>query len=159
MQSVRSYLLVGNRLNVLWRHGLVCFWSPFGADPSFPWLNFPSFPVAARHVSGSSPHKSMAAQHKSRGVQPGLPGVFRPDRRRVVEQALFFLLPGEPGELYVEGIIGREECLLAMENRRISAGSLIEAVDLAGTEREFGVRRSAGRSRNRMNAVTTGSRQ
>jgi hypothetical protein len=50
---------------------------------------------------------------------------------------VFFLLLGQPGELAVEGMIGREECLLAMENRRISAGSLNEAVDLASAEREL----------------------
>jgi hypothetical protein len=47
----------------------------------------------------------MAAQRKARGVQPGLPAVFRPDRRRVVEQTVFFLLLGQPSELGVKGMI------------------------------------------------------
>jgi hypothetical protein len=50
----------------------------------------------------------------------------------------FFLLLGQSGELGAERMIGREECLLAMENRRISAGGVIEAVNLAGAERELG---------------------
>jgi hypothetical protein len=79
----------------------------------------------------------MAAQHKARLGQPGLPAFLGPDRRRVVEQTVFFLLLGQPGELGVEGMIGREECLLAMEDRWISAGGVIEAVNLAGAEREL----------------------
>jgi hypothetical protein len=59
----------------------------------------------------------MAAQHKACGAQPGLPAVFRPDRRRVVEQAVFFLLLGQPSELGVKGMIGRQKRLLAMEDR------------------------------------------
>jgi hypothetical protein len=93
--------------------------------------------MAPRLVGGSPPHQSMASQHKARGVQPGLPADFRPDRRRVVEQTVFFLLLGQPGELGVEGMIGRQERLLAMEDRRVGARCVIEAVDLAGADREL----------------------
>jgi hypothetical protein len=34
----------------------------------------------------------MAAQDEARRIQPGLPEGCRPDRRRVVEQTVFFLL-------------------------------------------------------------------
>jgi hypothetical protein len=73
--------------------------------------------MAPRLVGGSSPHESMAAQHKARGPQPCLPAVFRPDRRRVVEPTAFFLLLGQPSELGVKGMIGRKERLLAMQDR------------------------------------------
>ena len=59
----------------------------------------------------------MAAQHKARRIQPRLPASLRPDRRRVVEQTAFFLLLGQPSELGVEGMIGRQERLLAMQDR------------------------------------------
>jgi hypothetical protein len=64
----------------------------------------------------------MAAQHKARLGQPGLPAFLGPDRRRVVEQTVFFLLLGQPGELGVERTIGRQKRLLAVEDRRIGAG-------------------------------------
>ena len=47
---------------------------------------------------------------------------------------MFFLLPGQPRELGVEGMIGRQERLLAMEDRRVGTGGVVEAVDLAGAE-------------------------
>ena len=50
---------------------------------------------------------------------------------------MLFLLLGQPGEFGVERMIGRQECLLTMEDRRIGTGSVIGAVDLAGTEREL----------------------
>jgi hypothetical protein len=50
---------------------------------------------------------------------------------------VFLILLGQPGELGVERMIGREECLLATEDRRISAGGVIEAVALAGAELEL----------------------
>jgi hypothetical protein len=93
--------------------------------------------MALRRVCGSSPHESMAAEHKARRVQPGLPPVFRSDHRRVVEQTVFFLLLAQPGEFGVEGMIGRQERLLTVQNRRIRAGCVVEAVNLAGAEREL----------------------
>jgi hypothetical protein len=79
----------------------------------------------------------MAAQHKARGVQPGLPAFLRPDRRCVVEQPVFFLLLAQPGDLGVDGMIGCEQCLLAMKDRWIGAGAVVEALDLASAEREL----------------------
>ena len=81
---------------------------------------------------GPSPHESMAAKHKASLGQSGLPAFLRPDRRRVVEQTVFFLLLGQPRELGVERMIGRQECLLAMEDRWVRSGRVIETVDLAG---------------------------
>jgi hypothetical protein len=37
----------------------------------------------------------------------------------------------------MEGMIGRQKRLLAVEDRRIGAGEIVEAVDLAGAEREL----------------------
>jgi hypothetical protein len=109
----------------------------FRAIPSLRWLNFRRFPVVPPSAGQSFSHESMAAEHKACGAQSGLPAVLRPDRRRVTEQPVFFLLLGQPGELGAEGMIGRQKRLLAMENRRIRAGGIIEAVDLAGAEREL----------------------
>jgi hypothetical protein len=98
---------------------------------------FPGFPMALPRVCGSSPHESMAAQHEARGPQTCLPAVFRPDRRRIVKQSVFFFLLGQPGEFGVEGMIGRQKRLLPMQDRRVRARSVIEAVNPAGTEREL----------------------
>jgi hypothetical protein len=59
----------------------------------------------------------MAAEHKARGPQPGLPAFLRPDRRRVVEQTVFFLLLRQPGELGVERMIACEKRFLPMQDR------------------------------------------
>ena len=79
----------------------------------------------------------MSSQHKAPLGEAGLPAVLRPDRRRVVEQTVFFLLLSQPGELGMEWMVGRQESLLAMEDRRIRAGGVVEAVDLAGAERKL----------------------
>jgi hypothetical protein len=50
---------------------------------------------------------------------------------------MFFLLLSQSGELGVKGMIGRQKRLLAMENRRIRAGGVVEAVDLTRVEREI----------------------
>jgi hypothetical protein len=50
---------------------------------------------------------------------------------------VLFLLLGQSRKFGVEGMIGRQECLLSMEDRRIRAGSVVEAVDLARPEREL----------------------
>jgi hypothetical protein len=44
---------------------------------------------------------------------------------------VLFLLLGQRGDLGVDGMIGLEQCLLAMEDRRIRTDGVIEAVDLA----------------------------
>jgi hypothetical protein len=62
---------------------------------------------------------------------------------------VFFLLPAQPGELGVERMIGRQKRLLAMEDRWIGTGGVVEAVDLA----------CAVWSRNRDKRVTTESLQ
>jgi hypothetical protein len=48
-----------------------------------------------------------------------------------------FLLLGQPGEFGVQGMIAVQKRLLAMEDRRVCAGGVIEAVDLARPEREL----------------------
>ena len=102
---------------------------------SFRGQIFPGFPMALRRVCGSSPHESMAAEHKARRGQPGLPAVLRPDRRRVVEQTVFFLLLRQPGELGVERMIACEKRFLPMQDRWILGGrDLVQAVDCGGFE-------------------------
>ena len=91
----------------------------------------------------------MAAEREALLGQSGLPALLRPDRRCVVKQTVFLLSLGQPGDLGVEQVIGRQERFLAIEDRRIRAGGVVEAVDLAGAERELDDRRSVGRSRNR----------
>ncbi len=49
------------------------------------------------------------------------PPLARADRRRLVEQPVFFLLPGQPGEFGQERVPGRKERFLAVENGGIGA--------------------------------------
>ena len=53
--------------------------------------------------------------------QPLLPAFTCADRRRLVEQAVFFLLLGQPGELGYELVSRWEERFLAMEDGGIGA--------------------------------------
>jgi hypothetical protein len=50
---------------------------------------------------------------------------------------VFFLLLGQPGEFGVEGMIGRQKRVFAMQDRRVRTHRVIEAVNLAGAEREL----------------------
>jgi hypothetical protein len=68
--------------------------------------------------------------------QPRLPAVSGSDGGGVVEEAVFFLLLGQAGKLGIEGMVGRKECLLAMEDRRVWAGIVLKAIDLAGVEQQ-----------------------
>ncbi len=79
----------------------------------------------------------MPAKGKAHLAQPGLPTIPRSNRRRVVQQAVLLFLSRQPGELAVQGMIGRQKHLLAMQDRRIGAGGVIEAIDLASAEREL----------------------
>jgi hypothetical protein len=79
----------------------------------------------------------MPAKREAGLRQPSPPSILRPNRGRVVEQTMFLLLLGQARKLGVQRMIGREECLLAMENRRIRAGVVFEAIDLARAERQF----------------------
>ena len=54
-----------------------------------------------------------------------------------LKHTVFFLLLGQPGELGVECMIGRQKRLHAMDDRWIRAGGVIEAVDLEGAERQL----------------------
>ena len=50
---------------------------------------------------------------------------------------MFFLLLRQPGEFGVEGMIGCEERLLAVQDRRVRAGGVVDALDLAGPQVEL----------------------
>jgi hypothetical protein len=66
------------------------------------------------------------------------PAVLGPDPRRAVEQTVFILLLGQSRELGMERMIGSQERLIAMEDRWIGTGGVVEAVNLASAERELG---------------------
>jgi hypothetical protein len=57
---------------------------------------------------------------------------------------VFFFLLGQPGEFGVEWVIGWEESLIAMKDRRVCAGLVFEAVDLAGAEGELDAAEQGG---------------
>ena len=59
----------------------------------------------------------MATERKARFTQPCFPPVPGPDRRRLIQQPVFFLLFAQAGEPGVERVILGQERLLAMENR------------------------------------------
>jgi hypothetical protein len=79
----------------------------------------------------------MAAEHDAGRAQPGVPAFFRPDGRSVVEQTVWFLLLAQLRQPGVVGMIGNQERLLPMEDRRDAAGGVVEAVDLAIAESEL----------------------
>ena len=47
---------------------------------------------------------------------------------------MFFFLLGQSCKLRVEWVIGCEESFLAVEDRRVCAGLIFEAIDLSGAE-------------------------
>jgi len=58
----------------------------------------------------------MPTNRESSLRQPPFPPLARADCRRLVEQAVFFLPPGEPGELGHQRVPGWEEHFLAVED-------------------------------------------
>ena len=79
----------------------------------------------------------MSPDHDPAGGQPPFPSLARADIGRVVEQTVLFFLPGKPGESFTQRVVGREERVLAMEHGGIRAVGVVEAIELAGPEREF----------------------
>ena len=69
--------------------------------------------------------------------QPSLPALAGADRRRLVEQPVFFLLPSEPGEFGHQRVPGWKDRFLAVEDRGIGALSVVEAVELPRPQREL----------------------
>ncbi len=82
-------------------------------------------------------HEPMPAQLESSRIGPGLPSVSGADGGGVVEGAVFFFLLGQLGEFGVEWVRRCEHGFLAVEDRRVGAGLVVEAIDFAGAEREF----------------------
>jgi hypothetical protein len=78
----------------------------------------------------------MPAKAKACSAQPILPAIARPDRRRFVEQTVLIFLLGQSGKLGMQRVIGGQERLLAVQDRRVGAGRVFEAVNLAGAQRE-----------------------
>ncbi len=76
----------------------------------------------------------MAAEGISSHSQPVRPPRARADRRRILQQPGPLLLASEPLELRPERVVGRQEGLLAVQDRRILAPGVIEALDLAGPQ-------------------------
>jgi hypothetical protein len=79
----------------------------------------------------------MPADRESLFKQPTLPSFPRPDRGRVIEQPVPFLLPGEPGEPGMERVVGWQEGFLAMEDGRVCAVRIVVAIELATAERQL----------------------
>ena len=61
----------------------------------------------------------------------------RADRGRLVEQAVFLLLPGQPSEFGHERVPGWKERFLAVEDGGIGARCVVVAVELPRPEREL----------------------
>jgi hypothetical protein len=74
----------------------------------------------------------MSALRESSRVQRCRPAVSGTDGGGVVEAAVFFFLLGQLGEFGVELVIGCEERFSAVEDRRVRAGQVFKAIDLAG---------------------------
>src|SRR5271166_386595 len=108
----------------------LCF---FSRSSSTSW--FPLFAFFLPFVP--SPHHPMPANRESPLRQPPFPPLARADRRRLVEQAVFFLLPGQPGEFGHQRVPGRKERFLAVADGEIGARCVVEAVELARPEREL----------------------
>jgi hypothetical protein len=72
----------------------------------------------------------MAAQNETRLAEPALPAGAGADGRRVVEQAVLCFLLGRAGEFSVERVIGVQERLLAVQDRRVGAGGIVVAFEL-----------------------------
>ena len=69
--------------------------------------------------------------------EPALPAVAGADGGGVVEQAVAFFLAGEAREPGHERMAGRLERFLAMEDRRVGALRVVEAVELPRPQREL----------------------
>jgi hypothetical protein len=79
----------------------------------------------------------MPAEFVAPLAQPVGPAGPRADRGGVVEQPGPLLLPGQPLELRPSWVVGEQECLLAVQDRRVRARRIIGALDLAGAEIEL----------------------
>ncbi len=79
----------------------------------------------------------MSAQRKPGSVEPGLPAVACADRRRVIEQTLLLFLSRQPGESGMKRMVGRQECLCAVQDGRGGGTGVVEALNLASAEREL----------------------
>ena len=71
----------------------------------------------------------MPANGESPLLQPPLPSLACADRRRLVEQIVFFLLPGEPGEFGHQRVPRWKERFLAVEDGGVGAPGVVEAVE------------------------------
>ena len=117
-----------------------------GGSPRFqaqPALR--SLAVMARRTGGRptprlpclASDQSMPAEGISPLPQPLGPAGPRADRRGVVQQPGPLLLPRQPLELPPPRVVGQEERLLAVQDRRVGAGGVIGALDLAGPQVEL----------------------
>ena len=79
----------------------------------------------------------MPAQRKPRLLQLRLPAAARADLRRIIEQSMLLFLGRQSGETGMQRMVGREECLLPVQDGRVGRAAVFEALDLAGAEREL----------------------
>jgi hypothetical protein len=94
-------------------------------------------PRTRRHIILSKSNQTMPTQCVAHQAQAFRPPVSRSDRRSLVQQPGALLLARQPLELRPQGVVGQEESLLAVEDRRIRARGVIAALDLAGAEIEL----------------------
>ena len=85
----------------------------------------------------AAPNQPMSADCVTHRAQAVGPARARADRRRLVQQPGPLLLAGEPLELRSEGMVGRQEGLLAVQDRRVLAPCVVDALDLAGLQVEL----------------------
>src|SRR5437667_8980731 len=91
---------------------------------------FPTLPSTGRA------DEPVSTEPESLYPQARLPPGPGSDAGRVGEQAVLLLLPGQPGELPVQRVVGGEERLLAVQDGRVGTPAVVVAVQLARAQRQ-----------------------
>src|SRR6266511_4164937 len=86
----------------------------------------------------------MTAKRNSTFKQTLVPSVARANQSCVIEQAPFFLLSRQAGKFLVKRIIGRNESLLAMQDRRVRRSRIIPVADIQALQISLHARTQRG---------------
>ncbi len=78
----------------------------------------------------------MAAEPEAALLEPGLPAGSGTDGGRIIEEAVFFFLPGQGGEAGMERMLRVEEGLLAVRHRRVAGLGVVVAIELPRAQRQ-----------------------
>ena len=97
-----------------------------------------------RPVLLAAPDRTLPAEGISPLPQPLRPPVPGADRRGLVEQPGPLLLPRQAVELRPSRVAGQQERLLAVRDRRVLAGGVVGALDLAGPQVELDAPQQSG---------------